>query len=178
MTQRNHLCKEPPLWITNILENLDARLQNIELQLTKHNSRWQKIDNQLKQQNARIANDEQSVKQIPDLKKNIAHAEVQVYDMSKQVEHVHSLINDYSDSMDHFNQTFGHILTKKSSKSTVDEICERLARIEAEQNDFQIKQDSAESKIIDLQCRSMRENLLFTGIEESIINNEHTEELL
>ena len=171
--------KEPPLWITNILKSLDARLQNIELQLTQQNSRWQKIDNQLQQQNARIANVEQSVKQIPDLKKNIAHAEVQVHDMSKQVEHVHSLINDYSDSMDHFSQTFDDILTKESSnKSTVDEICERLARIEAEQSDFKTKQDSAESKIIDLQCRSMRENLLFTGIEESIINNENTEELL
>ena len=85
---------------------------------------------------------------IPDLKKNIAHAEVQVYDMSKQVEHVHSLINDYSDSMDHFSQTFDDILTKESSnKSTVDEICERLARIEAEQSDFKTKQDSAERKL-------------------------------
>ena len=120
--------------------------------------------------NARIANVEQRVKQIPDLKKNRAHAEVQVYDMSKQVEHVHSLITDYSDSMDHYNQTFDDILTNESSnKSTVDEICERVARIEADQSDFQLIQDSAKSKIIDLQCRSMCDNLLFTRIEESDI---------
>ena len=45
--------------------------------------------------------------------------------------------------MDLFNQTFDDILMEESSnKSTVDQVCERLVQIEAEQSDFQLKQQN------------------------------------
>ena len=45
--------------------------------------------------------------------------------------------------MDHFDQTFdGNLMEESSNKSTVDQIYERFARIEAEQSDFQLKQQN------------------------------------
>ena len=49
-----------------------------------------------------------------------------------------------------------------------------------EMNNCELKQnqDKLEEKPIDLQWRSMRENLLFVGIEESFVEKENTEYVL
>ena len=48
----------------------------------------------------------------------------------------------------------------------MDDLTQRLEKIETEQNNLISNQSAVEGKIIDLQCRSMRENLLFTSIDE------------
>ena len=44
-----------------------------------------------------------------------------------------------------------------------------MISIELSQNELQSKQTSTEEKVIDLQWRGMRENLLFTGIDEPVL---------
>lgn len=40
-----------------------------------------------------------------------------------------------------------------------------------------MKQQSNENKIIDLQCRSMRDNMIFTGIDEPNMEQVETEDI-
>lgn len=59
------------------------------------------------------------------------------------------------------------IVTENSStKSKLDALSQRMEKLETEQKNIISNYSILEGNVIDLQCRSMRENLLFTGIAE------------
>lgn len=166
---------EAPSWVNTILKNLDSRLQNIEAQLSQQNSRWQFIESQLQSQNSqlqnqniRMTNIEQKFAQVTDIQHNISSVELKVSNIDAEVKSVQSQMATYNESIGYFNDMYDDIVSDDSArKSTVDNLIKRVENIETEQQSIKSKQSSVEEKVLDLQCRSMRENLLFTGIPES-----------
>ena len=53
---------------------------------------------------------------------------------------------------------------KIESDSALNDLYRRVEDLEIENKTLRDKQEKSEQIIIDLQCRSMRDNLLFTGI--------------
>ena len=162
------------LWVTIILRSLDSRLQGTETQLLQQNSRWQQIDQQLQNQNAQLQSQntrmtqiEQNVEKINEVKQKVSNVEVQICNMDTEIDDVKSKITAYNDSIEHFNEIFDDIVSENTSaKSTIDGLTKRITHLELGHDTIKSSQLTMEGKVLDLQCRSVHENLLFTGIDE------------
>ena len=170
---------EVPAWVASMLKSLEGRLQNIESQITQQNLKWQQIDSQLQQQNTRMNNFEQKFSHISVLKNDITQVQVQVSNMETKVRNVESQMLDFSQSVDHFSEICDDITYENSENKTAsDNLIKRISILEQHQAEVLSKQSNVEEKITDLQCRSMRDNLLFTGIQENDSTNRDTEDTL
>ena len=56
--------------------------------------------------------------------------------------------------------------TKLLQKNMIDDLIERVGKLEHNQGQIQPKLTNMKNDITDLQCRSIRDNLIFTGIQE------------
>ena len=172
--QYMHNAQEAPPWALNFFKSVESRLHSIETQLSQQNSNWQHIEqqlqtqnNQLQKQNERITQVEQKVEQINEIKQKFTRVEAQVYDLDSKIVNK-SNISECNDSIELFNEKIDDIVSEnKSTNSAIDELSQRVANLELEHETMKSNQLSVEGTVLDLQCRSMRENLLFTGIPEA-----------
>lgn len=172
---------EAPPWVNIMLERFDARLQNIEAQLLNQNSRWQQIDTQLQNQNSKMVNMEQKLTQINEVKQAVAQVTINVNELDKQVEYVQSQIINYDQSISTYSELCDDVISENTeNKKTIDNLSRKIAAIEAQQENIKTKQQQTEEKLTEVQWRSMRENLIFTGIDEdeTDVYNENCEEKL
>ena len=163
-----------PPWLSQLFQNLDLRLQHIEGQLSNQDSRWQHIDNTLQSQSATLQNQnsrmlsiEQQLIEMRELKQTVTQVESSVQNMDKQIKKTSETMNDYQISINTYSELCDDMLQDQASKdSLVDELLTRVNKLEFEQEALKSKQVKAESNLVDLQCRSMQDNLIFTGISE------------
>ena len=166
-------------WVVTIFKSVESRLQGIETQLSHQNSNWQQIEQQLQSQNTQLQNQntrmtqiEQKVEQINEIKQKISKVETRVFNMDTEIDDAKSKISTCNDSIEYFNEMFDDIVTEnKSTKFTIDDVAKRLTNLEIEHETIKSSQLTVEGTVLDLQCRSMRENLLFTGIDEAEAEN-------
>ena len=169
---------EAPPWVNYMLDRFDARLQSIEAQLLNQNSRWQQIDAQLQNQNSRMVNMEQKLAQIDEVKQSIAQVKINVTELDKQVDYVQSQIINYDQSISTYSELCDDVISENTeNKKTIDSLSKRIATIEKQQETIKSKQQQTEEKLTDIQWRSMRENLIFTGNDEdeTDVSNENCE---
>ena len=141
------------LQIASLLENLDKRLKGIELHLSNQNSKIEKI--------------EQHVEQIEGIKHNLNTVQVQVKTIERDMGEFKTKMADYDTSIQCFSDMCDEIL--QSNQSTNDKLS-TVNKTQQEQMDEirRLRDDNTmmKDRLTDLQWRSMRENLIFTGIEE------------
>ena len=162
-------------WLSQILQKLDTRLSNIESQLQTQNSKWQHIDSTLQNQNValqdqntRMLNIEHQVTEINNLKQTVSHIQNDVQTINSEMKKTHETMNEYDRSIKAYSDKYDEILRDKDySNLIIDELCERVRTLEYENDSLNQKQSKTEYSLVDLQCRSMRDNLIFTGIDEA-----------
>ena len=66
--------------------------------------------------------------------------------------------------------------TLQASTAALNQIESKLARLERQQKELEIRQDQTDERSIDTQWRSMRENLIFSGIPKSASFRENGED--
>lgn len=157
---------EPP-WVTNMLQGLYSRLQQIETHLGFQNTRWQAIDTKLNNQNIRMTNIEQQMTELNSMKQNMSQMQSTVDNLNAEVINCSRKVDEYDSTMQSYSDMY---LEVKSKQTTTDSLAYELQlqmeQLQKGQDDLINRVTGAESSISDLQCRSMRDNLLFTGIEE------------
>ena len=177
---------ETPPWVSVIINSLDGRLRNIEAQITTQNSKWQNIEGQLQNQNQRMVNIEQQMSQMNSLKQNFTQIQLKVSNIESELKTVTKEVAEHDKGLEYCSNLCDDFITEKSDVlNSVAELGERLSKLEGKQKELEIKQadlkskqTSSEEKITDVQWRSMRENLIFTGIEETRGSSENTESTL
>ena len=164
-----------PPWLSQLFHNLDSRLVHIDNQLSNQNSRWQNMDHvlqsqsaMLQNQNTRMTNIEQQVTEINDLKGSVNKLDAKLHILDTNLMQTNCTMNEYQNCIDTYSDLCDEIRREKvSSDSVIDDLVKRVERLEYEKCSIESNQKEKENNIIDLQCRSMRENLIFTGISES-----------
>ena len=167
--------------LIEILNKLDKKLEtsltNIEGQLSNQNKRWQIIEQQLSSQNSRMSNIEQQMSQMHNWKQTLSNTQndvtrlnTEVFTVKAKMDSVKGKIETYDNSIQTYSDMCDNIVSSNSeSESKIDYLMDKLISIELSQNELQSKQTSTDEKVIDLQWRGMRENLLFTGIDEPVL---------
>ena len=167
---------EPP-WVANMLQGLYLRLQQIEGHLAFQNTRWQAIDTKLQNQNVRMTNMEQQMTELNSMKQNMSRMQTTVDNLNAEVIHCSKKVNEYDSTIQTYSEMYDEV---KSKQTTTDSLAYdlqlQMEELQKGQDDLINRVTGAEGSITDLQCRSMRDNLLFTGIDEPTLAEGETED--
>ena len=139
-----------PCWAASMCH----QLQTIQSQLETQNQRWQTVENQLQGHNVRMTNIEAQINELSSLNRKVAETTRTVKNINKEVDSKKSKINDYEQTVQFYNNICDSIL------NTNTDLKDRLLSLEQ-------AQVTNDEKMVDLQWRNMRENLIFSGIPES-----------
>ncbi|MEW8546315.1 MAG: hypothetical protein AB2693_22590, partial [Candidatus Thiodiazotropha sp.] len=147
--------------IITMLQNLDTRLGSIEGHLGQQNSKMANFERQM-------VNIEQSVQQIGGIKQKIASVQTQIQSIENEVSAVKMKMTEYDQNIQGYSDICDDVLKARAqSDKTMEKMCEKINYMQSiEMDRLQTLNDQMNEKLIDLQCRSMRENLIFTGIDE------------
>ena len=143
------------------------QLENIQLTLNVHTTKWSTVEKQLESQNIRMTNIETQISQIGTIKEKLSTHETKVISMNMRVGEMQDKIDDYDRSIHYYSQTCDDLIRSNTSlKENVENLTTKVEYLQNQQTDINIRQSNADEKLIDIQWRSMRENLIFTGISE------------
>ena len=154
---------QPPPWASQMLN----RLKQIESHLESQNTKWNSVESTIQSQNIRMSNMETQVKELTRHKQNMTNVDVkvdllndEVSQMSRKISEYDETINTYSDMCDDAKSD------RTASRNVIDDLIERVGQLEFDHGQIQPKLSNMKNEITDLQCRSMRDNLVFTGVPE------------
>ena len=101
---------------------------------------------------------------------DVTRLNTEVFTVKAKMDSVKGKIEIYDNSIQTYSDICDNIVSSNSeSESKIDYLMDKLISMEISQNELQSKQANIEEKMIDLQWRGMRENLLFTGIDEPVL---------
>ena len=147
--------------IITMLQNLDTRLGSIEGHLGQQNNKMANFERQM-------VNIEQSVQQIGGIKQKLASVQTQMQCIENEVSAVKMKMTEYDQNIQGYSDICDDVLKARTQSDKVMEtMCEKIDYMQTiEMDRLQTLNDQMNEKLIDLQCHSMRENLIFTGIDE------------
>lgn len=178
-----------PYWLTTMFQNLNMRLQHIENQLVSQNRNWQQVEailmeqkSEIQTQNTRMSNIEHKLSDLNNVKQNVNHLQNSLRLLTEKVNVTNERMSEYDVSIQTYSDLCDEIRSDKiQSDMSLNELYKTVENLQAENEKLRKSQAETESTLIDLQCRSMRDNLIFTGINEpelSADEYENTEETL
>ena len=125
------------------------------------------IETTLHNQNVRMTNIEHQITELIGLKQNMTHVQSTVQIMDQNMKEITHKIRDYDQSIQIFCDMYDDIKSdKRRSDSLVNKLCDQIEQLQIKQRNVKAAITKAESSITDIQCKSMRDNLIFTGIRE------------
>ncbi|MCG8047155.1 MAG: hypothetical protein N0E48_16250, partial [Candidatus Thiodiazotropha endolucinida] len=148
---------------------------------SNQNSRWQNMDRALKAQSAtlqnqdsRMLNIEHQMSEMMGLKDSVTRMEAKIKVLDSDIYETNITVNTYQESIDMYSDTFDKIMKDRDvNESIVNDLQTRMSKLELQQSKLQEEQSllyndqkRSENTLTDLQCRCMRDNLVFTGISE------------
>ena len=140
--------------------SLGQKLVDIETHLHNQTQRWESVETQLQDQNGRMNNIEQQLAQMNALKHSVSNNNTKVTSLGEKVNELQSKVNEYDQNFQSYSDLYDDLVTSNTDNDTV--IKDLLGRVES----LEENQSKSEDRMIDIQWRSMRETLIFTGIQE------------
>ena len=148
-----------PAWAASMCK----QLQTIHIQLETQNKRWQTVETQLHSQNIRMTNMETQINQLSGLSKSVSETSTNVRKINEEVKTLKFKVTEYEESVHFYNGICDTLINSNT------ELKDRLVTLER-------NQVTNDDKLIDLQWRGMRENLVFSGIPESQLGRNEYED--
>lgn len=154
---------QAPPWASHMLQ----RLNQIESHMLSQNAKWLTVEQTLGNQNMRMLNMEQQVRDFKGYRQNMTSLEIKVDNLTDDVSNMTRKVNEYETTISTYSDMYDNTNSDQStSRYLINELSERVSKLENDQAVLQTQIPKMDNSIIDLQCRSMRDNLIFTGISE------------
>ena len=161
-----------PVWAINLMQNLGQQLQTIQQQLEGQNQRWQAIESKIEHQNVRMTNMETQMSQLNILKQSVNKTTNKVENLDTDIKSMQIKISEYDRSIQNYSDLCDDITSSNSqTEAQISQILEKVNTLEGYQHQLEGKLSQTDEKLVDIQWRAMRENLIFTGIPESDIRH-------
>lgn len=158
-TNMNNGSNNMPAWAASMCK----QLQTIHIQLETQNQRWQTVETQLHSQNIRMTNMETQINQLSGLSKSVSETSTNVRKIDQEVKTLKSKVTEYEESVHFYNDICDTLINSNT------ELKNRLVTLEQ-------SQAANDDKLVDMQWRGMRENLVFSGIPESQLSRDEYED--
>ena len=146
---------------------MQRQLGDIQSHFEKQNNRWNVVEKQLNSQSTRMSNIENQISQIGTIKQRLDANDVKLVKVGVDMVDMQERIKDYDKSVHYYSETCDDLIRSNTEmKDSVEELSKKVDYLMKKQVDINIKQSATEEKLLDIQWRSMRENLIFTGLAE------------
>ena len=110
---------------------------------------------------------EQQITNMNNWKHSLTKTQTDVNIICGEVTTLKSSMNEYDQSIKKYTYLCDRVINADTSRQTsIDEVMDKLMSIELQQDELQKQQKLEADKLVDLQWRTMRENLIFSGIKE------------
>ena len=150
-----------------LFKGLGIRLNQIEAHLINQNTQWQSVSDTLRTQNDKMTNIEKNMADITSLKQNTAGMKNKLDCHDQDLSDINRKVCDHDESIQTFSEMLDDVQSDKRTQNLeIAELRAHVDQLQLDNDDMKDQLSKAESTIVDLQCRSMRDNLIFTGIEE------------
>ena len=149
-----------PSWAADMCKTLQSIQGQLKDQLQIQNTRWQQIENQMTNQNTRMTRIESELTQMSEIQRKLTDTNKTIETINSEVDKLKDHKVEIDNSLQYYIESHDDLIRKNTDN---DSKMETLAR-KIEQ--LEIQQQRADDKIVDVQWRSMRDNLVFTGINE------------
>ena len=166
-TPQNTRPPSPPAYtstIYNMLKGIEytlgKKLSDIEAHLQGQDKKWESVEAQLQGQNSRMINIEQQLSQMNVVKASVSNTNSKVMQLDKEVSDLKTKVFSYEESITSYSNCYDDLISSNTESNS--QISDLLGRVE----NLEEIHTKTENRLIDLQWRSMRENLIFTGIKE------------
>ena len=154
-------------YLVQMFNMINVQLGSIDKELKAQNSRWRDVETALQSQNTRMNEMEGKMKDMNSVKVNVARVQNQVVDIDENMNRIRDRMTNYDESINYYNDQYDDIVEENKNKDkTIEQLSKSMSELESRYETLQNKQTATESKLIDIQYRSMRENLIFWGVTE------------
>ena len=165
-----------PPWFSQTMQIFGTKLQQIENHLVTQGLKWQNIEASVLKQNDRIGSVEKQVSGLNNLKQSMTKLQISSESNERETKKLSSKMAEYDNTIHTYSEMCDDIKSEQTTcRAENNEIYERLEYLEREQQELKDAVVKSDKTIIDLQCRSMRDNLIFTGISEPQYSGENAE---
>ena len=107
------------------------------------------------------------MKDMNSVKVNVARVQNQIVDIDENMNRIRDRMTNYDESINYYNDQYDDIVEENKNKDkTIEQLSKSMSELESRYETLQNKQTATESKLFDIQYRSMRENLIFSGVTE------------
>lgn len=108
---------------------------------------------------------ERQMSHVGDLKQTISQTHVQVAKLDDDVTHMKRQMSDYDKSINTYSDLCDNIVkTSAEYNSKVNYLMKKVDQIDFRQKEVVTQQMKGDDRLVELQWRSMRDNLIFTDI--------------
>ena len=130
----------------------------------------------------RTTNIEGHINDLTNVKRDMVRVENRVELMNNGMKKTDERMRDYEQSLQVFNDKCEDVMSdSRATDAAVNSLYDKVEQLEADRQKLNESNQRLNETVIDLQCRSMRDNLIFTGIEEPdyrVEQQEDTEQVL
>ena len=159
--------ESPPPWVSQMMQGLDIRLRQIESHLIDQNAKWQTMGISLQTQSERMSSIEQNVAELNGIKRKVETLENTIELLDNDVKHISRQVIEQQNKIQTQKALCEDARSDSAySKFRVDDFFEQIEQLQCENEDMKSQLEKSDTAIVDLQCRSMRDNLIFVDIEE------------
>jgi len=154
-----------PPWAANLCN----QMSNIQIMLDGHSKRWQLIENNMTLQNERLVNMEKKLSEISNIKQELVMTNTKVYSVENELKTMKYTMTENSESINQYSNMYDNLTdNNRTTNQKLRDIEQRVSQVERKQTDTDENMHDTNEKLTDVRWRSMRENLLFFGIEECV----------
>ena len=177
-TLQNPRPPSPPAYsntIFNMLKGMEytlgRKLGDIETYLQGQDKKWEALETQLQSQNSRMISIETQLAQMNVVKESVSNTNSKVIKLGTEVADLKTKIASYEESVTNYSEWYDELMrSRPESDPMTSDLLERIENLEE-------NHAKTENRLIDLQWRSMRENLIFTGIKEPVLAQDEYEDV-
>ena len=135
--------------------------------MENQNNRWQYVENHIAEQNQKMIKLESQLSDIAHIKREMSSACTNILGIQTEMKTIKTKMSDYDNTIQQYSDICDDLTTNNSEVDIrVDLMMNRLHTLQDKQQDINQKQQETCEKLTDIQWRSMRDNLIFSGIPE------------
>ena len=152
-----------PPWAVNLCQQLNT----IQLTMENQNNRWQYVEHHIAEQNQKMIKMESQLSDIANIKREMSSVCTNILGIQTEMKTIKTKMSDYDNTIQQYSDICDDLTTNNSEvDSRVNLMMNRLQTLQDKQHEINQKHQETCEKLTDIQWRSMRDNLIFSGIPE------------
>jgi len=152
-----------PAWAAHLCQQVN----NIHGVVNNQNQKWQTLETSIKSQNDRLTKIEYQLSEMATIRQDVSQVKSRFSNIQTEVNTLKSKVTEYDQTVQKYSDMCDDAaINSSTTEIKINKMAKQLEKIQTDQVVMKQAQKDTNDRITDVQWRSMRENLIFSGIPE------------